>query len=90
LFCLLLLDGDVPDSLLDCRLIGPIWVLWSLSQYAKEFEERLKAVLEEVTKSEVRSFFIDEIPSSSAGALSRSMDASNLLKPGCSWTTSLH
>lgn len=57
--------GDVPDSLQDCRLIGlDLGALVAGATMRGEFEERLKAVLEEVTKSEGEVIlFIDEVRS---------------------------
>jgi len=76
--------GDVPDSLKDCRLIGlDLAALVAGATMRGEFEERLKAVLEEVTKSEGEVIlFIDEMHTVvGAGSAQGSMDASNLLKP---------
>lgn len=76
--------GDVPDSLKDCRLIGlDLAALVAGASMRGEFEERLKAVLEEVTKSDGEIIlFIDEMHTVvGAGAAQGSMDASNLLKP---------
>ena len=79
-----MIAGDVPDSLQDCRLIGlDLGALVAGASLRGEFEERLKAVLEEVTKSDGEIIlFIDEMHTVvGAGASSGSMDASNLLKP---------
>lgn len=79
-----MVDGDVPDSLKDCRLIGlDLAALVAGATMRGEFEERLKAVLEEVTKSEGEIIlFIDEMHTVvGAGSAQGSMDASNLLKP---------
>ena len=76
--------GDVPDSLKGCRLIGlDLAALVAGATMRGEFEERLKAVLEEVTKSQGEIIlFIDEMHTVvGAGAAQGSMDASNLLKP---------
>jgi len=76
--------GDVPDSLQGCRLIGlDLAALVAGATMRGEFEERLKAVIEEVTKSEGEIImFIDEMHTVvGAGAAQGSMDASNLLKP---------
>jgi ATP-dependent Clp protease ATP-binding subunit ClpB len=76
--------GDVPDSLKGCKLIGlDLAALVAGASMRGEFEERLKAVLEEVTKSEGEIIlFIDEMHTVvGAGAAQGSMDASNLLKP---------
>ena len=79
-----MVDGDVPESLRDCRLIGlDMGALVAGASMRGEFEERLKAVLEEVTKSDGEIIlFIDEMHTVvGAGAAQGSMDASNLLKP---------
>jgi len=79
-----MVDGDVPDSLKGCRLIGlDLAALVAGASMRGEFEERLKAVLEEVTKSEGEIIlFIDEMHTVvGAGSAQGSMDASNLLKP---------
>jgi ATP-dependent Clp protease ATP-binding subunit ClpB len=77
--------GDVPDSLKPpCRLVGlDLGLLVAGASMRGEFEERLKSVLEEVTKSEGEIvLFIDELHTLvGAGAAQGSMDASNLLKP---------
>jgi len=76
--------GDVPDSLQNCRLIGlDLGALVAGASMRGEFEERLKAVLEEVTNSDGEIIlFIDEMHTVvGAGAAQGSMDASNLLKP---------
>ncbi|GKY93088.1 hypothetical protein MPSEU_000277100 [Mayamaea pseudoterrestris] len=82
-----MVSGDVPDSLQNCRLIGlDLAALVAGASMRGEFEERLKAVLEEVTKSDGEIIlFIDEMHTLvGAGAAQGSMDASNLLKPALS------
>ena len=58
-----MIAGDVPDSLRDCKLIGlDMGALVAGASMRGEFEERLKAVLEEVTKSAGEIIlFIDEM-----------------------------
>ncbi|CAM9769062.1 unnamed protein product [Pylaiella littoralis] len=76
--------GDVPESLKGRKLVSlDMGALIAGAKYRGEFEERLKAVLKEVTESEGQVvMFIDEIHTVvGAGATSGSMDASNLLKP---------
>lgn len=76
--------GDVPDSLKDKRVFAlDMGALIAGAKYRGEFEERLKAVLDEVKKSEGQILlFIDEIHNIvGAGRTEGSMDAGNLLKP---------
>jgi ATP-dependent Clp protease ATP-binding subunit ClpB len=76
--------GDVPDGLKDRRVFSlDIGSLLAGSKYRGEFEERLKAVLTEVTASEGRIvLFIDELHTIvGAGAAEGAVDAANLLKP---------
>ena len=75
---------DVPDNLKDKTIISlDMGTLIAGAKYRGEFEERLKAVLKEVKKSEGRILvFIDEIHTIvGAGKTEGSMDAGNLLKP---------
>ena len=79
-----ILKGDVPDNLKDKRLISlDMGALIAGAKYRGEFEERLKAVLDEVVKSEGNIIlFIDELHNIvGAGKTEGSMDAGNLLKP---------
>ena len=77
-------SGDVPDSLKDKRLLAlDLGSLVAGAKFRGEFEERLKALIKEVQKSEGQIIlFIDELHTLvGAGASEGSMDASNLLKP---------
>jgi ATP-dependent Clp protease ATP-binding subunit ClpB len=79
-----IISGDVPESLRDRLLITlDMGALIAGAKYRGEFEERLKAVLKEVTESQGHIIlFIDEIHTVvGAGAAQGSMDAGNLLKP---------
>ena len=76
--------GDVPEGLKDRKLFAlDMGALVAGAKYRGEFEERLKAVLEEVKKSEGQIIlFIDELHTIvGAGKTEGSMDAGNLLKP---------
>ncbi len=76
--------GDVPDGLKDKTIFSlDMGALIAGAKYRGEFEERLKAVLEAVTKSEGKIIlFIDELHNIvGAGKTEGSMDAGNLLKP---------
>ncbi len=76
--------GDVPEGLKDRKLFAlDMGALVAGAKYRGEFEERLKAVLEEVKKSDGQIIlFIDELHTIvGAGKTEGSMDAGNLLKP---------
>jgi len=79
-----IINGDVPESLKDKKLLSlDLGALIAGAKYRGEFEERLKAVLQEVTSAEGGIIlFIDEMHTLiGAGKADGAMDASNLLKP---------
>jgi len=76
--------GDVPDSLKDKKLVAlDLGALIAGAKYRGEFEERLKAVLQEITRAQGQIIlFIDEIHTMvGAGKAEGAMDAGNMLKP---------
>ena len=77
-------DGDVPEGLKDKRLISlDMGSMIAGSKYRGEFEERLKAVLKEITDAEGEIItFVDELHTIvGAGAAEGAMDAGNMIKP---------
>ncbi len=79
-----IVDGDVPEGLKHKRLVAlDLGALVAGAKYRGEFEERLKAVLKEITASEGQIIlFIDELHTLvGAGAAEGAMDAGNMLKP---------
>lgn len=79
-----IISGDVPETLRNKRLVGlDLGAMLAGAKYRGEFEERLKAVLKEIEKSEGQIIcFIDELHTLvGAGGAEGAVDASNMLKP---------
>jgi ATP-dependent Clp protease ATP-binding subunit ClpB len=79
-----IVSGDVPETLKNKRLVGlDLGAMLAGAKYRGEFEDRLKAVLKEIEKSDGQIvLFIDELHTLvGAGASEGAIDASNMLKP---------
>ncbi len=78
-----IIRGDVPESLKDKRIVAlDMGALIAGAKYRGEFEERLKAVLQEIENRDDIVLFVDEMHTVvGAGAAEGAMDASNMLKP---------
>jgi ATP-dependent Clp protease ATP-binding subunit ClpB len=79
-----IISGDVPETLKDKRLVAlDLGALIAGAKFRGEFEDRLKAVLNEIVEAEGQIIlFVDELHTLvGAGAAQGSMDASNMLKP---------
>ncbi len=78
-----IVSGDVPDILLNKRVVTlDLTGMVAGTKYRGDFEERIKAVIDEVTKSNDIILFIDEVHTIiGAGSAEGSTDAANILKP---------
>jgi len=78
-----IVTGDVPEPLSDKRIIAlDLGALVAGTKYRGQFEERLKAVMDEIRKSDDVILFVDELHNlSGAGAAEGAIDASSMLKP---------
>src|SRR5579872_662402 len=79
-----IVEGDVPDSLRDRRVVAlDLSAMVAGAKYRGEFEERLKAVLKEITDAEGEIIsFVDELHTIvGAGGAEGAMDAGNMIKP---------
>ncbi len=81
-----IVDGDIPDLLASKRIIAlDLGSLIAGTKYRGQFEERMKALIQEVRHSEDEILFIDELHTLvGAGAAEGAIDASNMLKPALS------
>ncbi len=78
-----IVDGDVPEALLNKRLLSlNLTGMVAGTKYRGDFEERIKAVIDEAVKSDNIILFIDEVHTIiGAGSAEGSTDAANILKP---------
>ncbi len=81
-----IVSGDVPEVLLDKRLVVlDLALMVAGTKYRGQFEERIKAVMDEIRRSENVIIFIDELHTLvGAGGAEGAIDASNILKPSLS------
>ncbi len=82
----MIVNGDVPEFLLHKRIISlDLALMVAGTKYRGQFEERLKAVMDEIHKEKNIILFIDEIHTMmGAGSAEGTMDASNIIKPALS------
>ncbi|MBU3759356.1 MAG: ATP-dependent Clp protease ATP-binding subunit [Candidatus Omnitrophica bacterium] len=81
-----IISGDVPEILLDKRIVVlDLALMVAGTKYRGQFEERIKAVMDEIRRSDNVMVFIDEIHTLvGAGGAEGAIDASNILKPALS------
>ncbi len=82
----MIVSGDVPEFLLGRRIISlDLALMVAGTKYRGQFEERLKAVMDEISKSGNVILFVDEMHTlMGAGSAEGTMDASNIIKPALS------
>ena len=82
----MIVGGDVPEILKDKRMIIlDLALMVAGTKYRGQFEERIKAVMDEIKRSEDIIIFIDELHTLvGAGGAEGAIDASNILKPALS------
>ena len=81
-----IISGDVPEILLDKRIVVlDLALMVAGTKYRGQFEERIKAVMDEIRRSDSVMIFIDELHTLvGAGGAEGAIDASNILKPALS------
>jgi len=81
-----IVSSDIPDILMDKRLLSlDLAAIVAGTKYRGQFEERLKAIMQEIQRSQDVLIFIDELHTLvGAGAAEGAIDASNMLKPALS------
>ncbi len=81
-----IVSADIPDLLVDKRLLSlDLAAIVAGTKYRGQFEERLKAIMQEISRSQDVLIFIDELHTLvGAGAAEGAIDASNMLKPALS------
>ncbi len=82
----MIVSGDVPEFLLDKKIISlDLALMLAGTKYRGQFEERLKAIMEEIQRERKVILFIDEMHTLiGAGSAEGTMDASNIIKPALS------
>lgn len=82
----MIVEGNVPEGLLDKRVIMlDLALMVAGTKYRGQFEERIKAILDEIRRTKNVILFVDELHSIvGAGSAEGAMDASNILKPALS------
>ena len=81
-----IIDGDVPDLLIDKKVVTlDLALMVAGTKYRGQFEERIKAVMDEINKEGNIILFLDELHTIvGAGSAEGTMDAANIIKPALS------